>query len=630
MYQLKNAKRYSSGQKAQTENAQQAEKKPDPIRKSVWSRDINWGHVLTIAGGIFVLSGLITGAILLFGHVPLGPAKPKATLKAVLPSLSPTLPADIHIAPTDKTDPVKLKFTTSIYEGDTKVSAYTRPQPICFPNADDYTTLPGITTFRGNNYRDMSGYGVAAVTQETLTKIWENRTGSVKRSDGKNIWNGSGWTGQPLIVKWPDDIKKIMNIHPSKKNDPGLIEVIYPCLDGHIYFLDLRDGTETRMPIVTGVAHKATSSLYPSGIPMLFVGQGDTLPTGTPNGEMKYHIYSLIDQKLLTTFGQTEDISYRKSWNAFDASPLISAETDTLIEPGESGILYTIKLNTQFDREKGTLTVSPDKPVKFTYTSPSYKDGGKASSKTRWYGWETSPVIWRNYLIAGDNGGTMMCIDLNTMKLVWAGDCTDDTNSSPVLEESIPDGTAYIYSANSIEAENYPKVKCTIRKMDIRNGESVWKKTFDCYTADGTEGGCEGTPILGKGDIRNLIIYPLARIPGKKDGTLVALDKATGDKVWEVHTGNYLWSSPVTFYTPSGKSYIAAFDTATGDTTKGNIYLIEGASGKLIHKYTFKDYSPEEYDQDHTGAAFEATAAVYDDMLVIGSRGYRIYAFKIK
>lgn len=619
MYQLRNAKRYSTGQKSQ------AAKRP-ARRES----GINWGHVATIAGAIIVLSGLITGAVLLFGNVPMGPAKPKPTLKAVLPSPSPTLPKDIEVAPSDKTDPARLKFTTNIYDGDTKVSSYTRPGPIYFGDASTYTILEGITTFRGNNYRNLSSYGVAAVTQETLTKMWEVTTGSVKRSDGKSIWNGSGWTGQPLIVKWPDDIKKFMNIYPSKKTDPGLIEVIYPCLDGHIYFLDLRDGTETRPSIVTGVAHKATASIYPNGIPMLFVGQGDTLPAGTPDGEMKYYVFSLIDQKQLYTFGQTEDISYRKSWNAFDSSPLISAETDTLIEPGESGILYTIKLNTQFDKEKGTLSINPDKPVKFTYTSPNYKDGGKASLKTRWYGWEDSAVIWRNYLMAADNGGTMMCIDLNTMKLVWAGDCTDDTNSSPVLEESIANGTAYIYTANSIEAQNYPKVKCTIRKMDIRNGETVWKTTYDCYTADGTEGGCEGTPILGKGDISNLIIYPLARIPGKKDGTLVALDRATGKEIWKVNTGNYLWSSPVTFYTPSGKSYIVEFDTATGDTTKGNIYLIEGSSGKLLHKYTYKDYSPEKYDQDHTGSAFEATAAVYDDMLVIGSRGYRIYTFKIK
>ena len=80
-------------------------------------------------------------------------------------------------------------------------------------------------------------------------------------------------------MKWPEETKQHMNLYEDKKADPDLVEVIYACLDGRIYFLDLKDGTPTRPAIKTdGGPTKGTCSLYPSGIPMLFVGQGDALP----------------------------------------------------------------------------------------------------------------------------------------------------------------------------------------------------------------------------------------------------------------------------------------------------------------------------------------------------------------
>ena len=46
---------------------------------------------------------------------------------------------------------------------------------------------------------------------------------------------------------------------------------------------------------------------------------------------------------------------------------------------------------------------------------------------------EDSAAIYKNYIFMADNGGNMMCLDLNTMKLVWVQDILDDSNSTPVL-----------------------------------------------------------------------------------------------------------------------------------------------------------------------------------------------------
>jgi len=493
----------------------------------------------------------------------------------------------MSVAPTEETDPARFDFTTAIFSSTTKISSYTRPEPIEFGPGKDYTELPGIITFRGNNYREGAAYGTAKVSTGTLKTIWQVPTGSVTKSSGTGAWTGSGWTGQPLIVKWPADIKRIMNLYPEKEADPDLVEVIYACLDGKIYFLDLKDGTPTRPVIKTGGGPiKGTPSLYPNGIPMLFVGQGDALPPSKPEGVVKFRIYSLIDQKLLYTFGTNDPNAYRK-WQAYDASPLIDVETDTLIEPGENGLLYTIKLNTTFDKAAGTLSINPEKAIKFRYTTPEYKDGPSNTPSTRWWGMEDSPAAWRNYLFVSDNGGKLMSIDLNTMKLVWAQDIWDDSNSSPLFEESIEDGTAYIYISTSLRITakgSSPKTgDIPIWKIDAATGEIVWQSApYKSYTISGVSGGVEGTGVLGKNDIADLVIYPVARTPDVGTGLLVALNKASGREVWR-------------------------------------LYLLEGKTGKLLSTLSTGE----------AGSPIEASPAVFGDTIVIGTRGERIFAIDI-
>jgi outer membrane protein assembly factor BamB len=537
----------------------------------------------------------------------------------IAPTPTPAPTFSMNVAAVDGTRPSDFDITTDVYVGTEHVDSYTRTEPIMFGTGKDYTDMEGIITFRGNSYRESSSYGSADVTIAQLEEIWSAKTGSVTKSGGSGAWTGSGWTGQPLIVKWPEETKQLMNLYDDKKADPELVEVIYACLDGRIYFLDLKDGTPTRPAIKTGGGPtKGTCSLYPSGIPMLFVGQGDALPKTEENGEIKYRIYNLVDQSLMYTLpnANKDPNAYRK-WHAYDSSALIDTETDTLIEPGENGILYTIKLNTQYDEQTGALSVSPDEPVKFTYTAPDYANSSENNPDGRWWGIEDSAVIWQHYIYLSDNGGKMMCIDLNTMELIWVQDIWDDSNSTPLFEESMEDGTAYIYTSTSlhITADENNEGPIPIWKINAATGEIVWQsESYECHTVSGVSGGVEATGLLGQNDISDLVVYSVARTPDVGSGVLVALSKETGKEVWRFEMDNYAWSSPVAVYTPKGKSYIVQCDT------DGNIFLLEGTTGKLL--YTL----PTSED----GYTIEASPAVYNDMIVIGTRGQRIFGIKIK
>ncbi|MCL5734404.1 MAG: PQQ-like beta-propeller repeat protein, partial [Actinobacteria bacterium] len=382
------------------------------------------------------------------------------------------------VAPIPSTTPSAFKLSTGVYKGTTKITGYERSDPIDFGPGKDYTTLPGIITFRGNNYRESASYGTANVQTGKLEILWSALTGSTAKTGGTGSWTGSGWTGQPLIVKWPNDLKSIMNISAAKKADPNLVEVIYPCLDGNIYFLDLKDGTKTRPTIKSGGGpFKGTGSIYPDGTPILFVGHGDNSPG---KEVVKARLYSLLDQKLLYTFGKKPDPNSFRKFHAYDSSALFDVGTDTIIEPGENGLLYTIKLNTNFDKAAGTLSIHPDAPIKMRYTAPNYSDATENLPSSRWWGMEDSAVIWHNYMYVADNGGKLMAIDLNTMKAVWVQNVLDDTNTSPVFEESLADNTGYIYISTSlhITAKSGPNGRTggiPIWKINAATGEIVWK-----------------------------------------------------------------------------------------------------------------------------------------------------------
>ena len=289
----------------------------------------------------------------------------------------------------DSSNPENWKIKWQIIQDGNIIDGYQRAETISFGKPEDYFALPGIATFRGNNFRNSPVYGTATITEKALEKIWERGNGTL------NGWPGTGWTGQPLMVQWDAETKAIMNMVPEKKAKENLVEVIYATLDGYVYFFDLDDGAYTRQPIYLGMNFKGSGSLDPRGYPIMYVGSGDFYNGKVP----RMYIVSLIDGTILYERNGSDNAAIRSSWTAFDSCPLIDAQTDTLIWPGENGILYTIKLNTNYDKAAGTLTMAPEDIVKTRYST------NRSNNSTYWVGYEPSAVIVDRYLYISENGG---------------------------------------------------------------------------------------------------------------------------------------------------------------------------------------------------------------------------------
>ncbi|MEI3413379.1 MAG: hypothetical protein V8Q57_09480 [Blautia sp.] len=75
----------------------------------------------------------------------------------------------------------------------------------------NYTDVDGIVTFRGNNFRDTASYGNTQMKDYKIADLWTAQTSSL--TYGNATWSGSGWTGQPLMEKWPKEVKQHMNMY---------------------------------------------------------------------------------------------------------------------------------------------------------------------------------------------------------------------------------------------------------------------------------------------------------------------------------------------------------------------------------------------------------------------------------
>lgn len=451
----------------------------------------------------------------------------------------------------------------------------------------EYSDLKGVTTFRGNNMRDGGSYGYADIKEEKLSIIWKKDIGSI------DSWTGVGWNGQPAIVQWDNEVIKDMNIKEDKKSVENLKEVIYATLDGNVYFLDLEDGKDTRSKLNIGAPIKGSLTVDPRGMPLLYVGQGIDSNAGK-YVDFAYRIFSLTDFSKLYEIRGNDGFA-RRGWGAFDSTALIDKYRDYLFICGENGIVYSGKLNSKY--EGGKVSVSPQID-KYRYD---------AANKYR-KGIESSMAIYENYGFFADNDGLLQCIDLNTLSPVWVQNISDDTDSTVVLERE-KEGLS-LYTGSEVDHQGNGGYSY-LRKIDATNGNILWENKYKCSYDTGVNGGTMATPIVGKNDISDLVIYSIARTPDYNSGTLVALNKKSGEEVWKLKLPNYCWSSPVSLYTSEGKSYIVQCDSV------GRTMLIEGISGRIL-------------DEIHLGANVEGTPAAFGNKIVVGTRGSRIVGFEVK
>ena len=91
---------------------------------------------------------------------------------------------------------------------------------------------------------------------------------------------------------------------------------------------------------------------------------------------------------------------------------------------------------------------------------------------------------------------------------------------------------------------------------------------------------------------------------------LLGVDSATGGILWHVKLSRSSWSSPTCVYDENGNGWVVHADGG------GVLRLVDGHTGEVLAKADLE-------------ANVEGSPAIFGDMLVVGTRGRKIFGVKI-
>lgn len=445
-----------------------------------------------------------------------------------------------------------------------------------------YADTPGAFTFRKDEMRNASFGGTVKGCPKDIAVDWEFTTAIDDRDTKFGRWGGgTGWTGQPLYVEWPDSCIRRFKQAGTVNANFGKEEIIVGSLSSNIYFINYRTGKATREPIPTVNPIKGTISLDPTLNGNLYFGQG--VPAERPFGARVVDLY-----KHEVTHEVNEDPKALRHWGAYDSSPVRVGQF--LFRPGENGTLYKYTVGT------GTLKL---------HSAMRYTVNGAAP------GIESSMSVYKNYGYFGDNAGNVICVNLNTLKPVWRYDLKDDIDGTPVVAEE--NGIPYIYVGCEIDKQK--EGFAYFAKINGLDGKLIWEsklpgKRFDIDNKH-FDGGYYATALVGTGNCSDLVFCNVvSNLDGQK-GDFVALSRKDGSVAYSTRLRYYAWSSPVGFLNEKDELFIFTCDCA------GNAYIIDGRKGDII---TYK----------HIGNNFESSPVVHGSSLVVGSRGDKIFKLTLK
>jgi outer membrane protein assembly factor BamB len=397
------------------------------------------------------------------------------------------------------------------------------------PAAPINTKAPGLTTFRGNASRSYYGEGPVPTDPAIRWRYPDDGTklcsDSAEGGPGSPVkeWCGTGWTGQPNVVPARD----------------GSMTIRVGAYDGHYHFLDAGTGQPVMPDLVTEDLAKGSATSDPDGFPLYYAGSRDNLfrvvaldrAEPTVLWSMDSHDTSLVP---------------RPMWNDdWDGAALVI--DDVLIEGGENGWLYLVRLNRGYDA-RGLVTVKPE----VIATVPGFDDELLAAIAqpgnpnedgldTRYDVSIESSVAYRDGVVyVANSGGLITGWDISDVlaggtgvHLVfryWTG---DDTDASIVIDDE-----GYLYVASEYQRFNDRSREVgQLIKLDPRQpAESalVWSVPALELGFEGA-GGSWSTPAIA-GDV---VYFTTAA------GRVLAIDRADGVVLWERQIASPSIASPV-------------------------------------------------------------------------------------
>ena len=191
-----------------------------------------------------------------------------------------------------------------------------------------------------------------------------------------------------------------------------------------------------------------------------------------------------------------------------------------------------------------------------------------------------TPVVAGGKLVAGASGGTVFALDAASGEQLWSHDFDKPINASA----AIAGGRVYI----PLVEPGSPSVAA----LDLDTGAVLWETvTTDQPTADSY-----GSPTVWNGRVfigtSGYFGEQVSEVDVQARGSVVALDAATGDKLWQTftvppgHDGGAVWSTPAVD-TETGRLYVGtgnAYHDPVGPMTD-SMLAMDPESGAILDHF---------------------------------------------
>ena len=430
-------------------------------------------------------------------------------------------------------------------------------------------SFEGLTTFRGNDSR--SYYGEGPVPENPVIR-WREPGQKMCLSSLVGIerdeWCGTGWTGQPNVIA----------------HDDGAVEVREGAYDGAYHFVDGLTGLPVRPPLQTRDLAKGSATSDPDGFPLYYAGSRDNY--------LRVVALDRSEPQVLWQLNGDTSVPRPLRNNDWDGAPLVV--DDYLLEGGENGWFYVIRLNRGYDG-KGLVTVAPEVMA----TIPGFDDRLLADLGDREVSIENSVAFRDGVVYFANSGGLVQGWDISDLLAggtgyrqvfrYWVG---DDVDASLVL-----DGQGAIYVAAEYQRFNDRSREVgQLLKLDPSSPDDplVWSIPAKEIGFEGA-GGSWSTPAL----YGPVVYFSTAA------GRVLQVSRDTGQILHELQVGAPSIASPV----------VVDGVLILGDCT-GDVYAWDVADPRREPALLWKL---------HFNACVESTPAVWNGWLYFGTRGGYLY-----
>ena len=427
-------------------------------------------------------------------------------------------------------------------------------------------TVQGLLTFRGSPTRSWYGRGPVPLMPEVLWRFPEKgNLCSLSTTGGRTTnWCGIGWTGQPAVWEVGNQTRLAIGAY-----------------DRGIHLLDASTGLPVIQPFMTGDIVKGSLTVDPDGFPLIYSGSRD--------GYLRILAFDRSDHltELWSLAGsQVDPMMWNDDW---DAAPLIL--DDHLITGGENSWLHVIRLNRSTD-SSGLVVVDPE----IIFQAPGWDDELLRALGDNNVSIENSVAMSGDTAWFANSGGLVQGWDLAPLRdgktpvrsfRWWMG---DDVDATIVIDE---EGFLYVAAEYERGTQRAREVGQLV-KLDPTNPEApvIWSLAENRTSP----GGIWSTPALHKE-----VIYVTTN-----SGRLMSIDRHSGKIFWTKYLEGPLWSSPVVV----------------------DDILIVGDCGGFLRAYSVQqpEVEPIEIWRIEIGGCIEATPAVWDGRIYVGSREGGLFA----